>query len=90
MLDNAIRYSSEGASVNIELTARALVVSNTGVNVENAVLKNLGQRFFRPAGQKETGSGLGLSIVEKIASLHGCRSEYRCENGVFTVEIRRN
>lgn len=90
LLDNAIRYSSEGASVNIELTARALVVSNTGVNVENTVLKNLGQRFFRPAGQKETGSGLGLSIVEKIASLHGCRSEYRCENGVFTVEIRRN
>lgn len=90
LLDNAIRYSSEGASVNIVLNKQALTVSNTGVNVENAVLKNLGQRFFRPAGQKETGSGLGLSIVEKIASLHGCRSEYRCENGVFTVEIRRN
>lgn len=89
LLDNAVRYSPEGASVNIELTSRALVVSNTGVNIENAVLENLGQRFFRPAGQKETGSGLGLSIVEKIASLHGCRPEYRCENGVFTVTIRK-
>lgn len=89
LLDNAIRYSPEGASINIELTARALVVSNTGVNVENAVLENLGQRFFRPAGQKETGSGLGLSIVEKIASLHGCRSEYNCCNGVFTVTISK-
>lgn len=89
LLDNAIRYSPEGASINVGLTAQKLIVSNAGVNVENAVIENLGQRFFRPAGQKETGSGLGLSIVEKIASLHGCRPEYRCENGVFTVTIRK-
>lgn len=89
LLDNAIRYSPEGASINVELTAQKLIVSNTGVKVENAVIENLGQRFFRPAGQKETGSGLGLSIVEKIASLHGCRSEYNCCNGVFTVTISK-
>lgn len=89
LLDNAIRYSPEGASINVELTAQKLIVSNTGVKVENAVIENLGQRFFRPAGQKETGSGLGLSIVEKIAFLHGCRSEYNCCNGVFTVTISK-
>lgn len=89
LLDNAIRYSPEGASINVELTTQKLIVSNTGVKVENAVIEKLGQRFFRPAGQKETGSGLGLSIVEKIASLHGCRSEYNCCNGVFTVTIRK-
>lgn len=90
LLDNAVRYSPNGAAVDIRLTAEALSVSNSGVNLAPAMVARLGERFFRPAGQKETGSGLGLSIVEKIASLHGCHSQYRCENGVFAVEIRRN
>ena len=30
----------------------------------------LGQRFYRPAGQNEKGSGLGLSIAYRIAELH--------------------
>lgn len=89
LLDNAVRYSPNGASVDIRMTAEALSVSNNGVKLAPSVVCSLGQRFFRPAGQKETGSGLGLSIVEKIALLHGCHSQYRCENGVFTVEICR-
>lgn len=88
LLDNAVRYSPEGASVSIVLTRRSLKVANDGVKLDAAAVRRLGERFFRPAGQKETGSGLGLSIVEKIASLHGCRPEYQCENGVFTVEVR--
>ena len=34
-------------------------------------LARLSERFFRPAGQAEIGSGLGLSIVRRIAELHG-------------------
>ncbi len=90
LLDNAVRYSPNGASVAISLTTEALSVSNDGISLAPAMVARLGERFFRPAGQKETGSGLGLSIVEKIASLHGCHSQYRCENGVFTAEIRQN
>ena len=29
------------------------------------------ERFFRPPGQSQTGSGLGLSIADTIARLHG-------------------
>ncbi|WP_436310903.1 ATP-binding protein [Variovorax sp. LjRoot130] len=31
----------------------------------------LGERFYRPAGQQEGGSGLGVSIARRIAELHG-------------------
>ena len=41
-------------------------------------LAKLGQRFYRPAGQNEKGSGLGLSIVARIAELHHYR--FRLEN----------
>jgi two-component system sensor histidine kinase QseC len=30
-----------------------------------------GDRFFRPAGQAAPGSGLGVSIVRRVAELHG-------------------
>ena len=33
-------------------------------------IPNVGERFFRPPGQEETGSGLGLSIVKRIAEIH--------------------
>ena len=34
-------------------------------------LNRLRERFYRPAGQDSIGSGLGLSIAESIAKLHG-------------------
>ena len=52
--------------------------ANNGGGVEPDDLKKLGQRFYRPAGQNEKGSGLGLSIVMRIAELHGLK--VRLEN----------
>ena len=36
-------------------------------------LPRIRERFYRPPGQSQQGSGLGLSIVERIADLHGLR-----------------
>ncbi len=70
LLDNAIRYTPQGGKVFVTLSHDKLQVENTAPHLENSVLAQLGQRFFRPAGQKEQGSGLGLAIVRHIASLH--------------------
>ena len=42
------------------------------------------ERFYRPAGQTQQGSGLGLSIVERTARLHGLKLhlENRPEGGL--------
>ena len=89
LLDNAIRYSGEGADINLEITEKALTCRNNKVRVAKEHLARLGERFFRPAGQKAQGSGLGLSIVEKIAALHGCKVSYMANDDVFGVTISK-
>ena len=42
-----------------------------GPGVDEASRARLSERFFRVLGQGQPGSGLGLSIVRRIAELHG-------------------
>ena len=53
------------------LTQNSLTVQNDCDCLPDEYVSRLGERFFRPPGQKKTGSGLGISIVRRIAALHG-------------------
>ena len=57
------------------LMKNSIVVEDNGGGVTEEDLAKLGQRFYRPAGQNEKGSGLGLSIVRRIAELHHYKVE---------------
>ncbi|MEI7466385.1 MAG: ATP-binding protein, partial [Burkholderiales bacterium] len=48
-----------------------LQVDNDGEPLPAAQIARMGERFYRPEGQQESGSGLGVSIVRRIAALHG-------------------
>jgi len=78
LLDNAIKYCSQGTQVRVILQPRKILIEDNGGGVDPEELAKLGQRFYRPAGQNEKGSGLGLSIVARIAELHHYR--FRLEN----------
>ncbi|HCR2139710.1 quorum sensing histidine kinase QseC [Enterobacter kobei] len=71
LLDNATRYSPRGSVVDVTLDARRFTVRDNGPGISPDALAHLGERFYRPPGQDATGSGLGLSIVKRIAALHG-------------------
>ena len=70
VIENAIEYCPEGTTVRIRLEQHAITIADNGGGVNEEDLAKLGQRFYRPAGQNEKGSGLGLSIVHRIAELH--------------------
>lgn len=77
LLDNAARYAPSGSTVTLQFDAERLTVENAGPALSDAELARLGERFHRPDGQVESGSGLGVSIARRIAELHGLVLRYR-------------
>lgn len=71
LLDNALRYGSQGSVVHLAFEREGLRVENQGPALPAEQLLRMGERFYRPSGQAEGGSGLGVSIVRRIAELHG-------------------
>ncbi|MBK6862406.1 MAG: sensor histidine kinase N-terminal domain-containing protein [Ideonella sp.] len=91
LLDNAVRYAPEGSSVRMRFGADRLAIENDGDALPPDVLAQLGQRFRRVDGQAESGSGLGVSIVQRIAALHALNLRYRARadgQGVVAELVR--
>jgi two-component system sensor histidine kinase MprB len=72
LLDNAAKYSPDGAAVEVTLRGGALTVRDHGPGVPADELPHIFDRFFRATNAREqTGSGLGLAIVKQVAERHG-------------------
>jgi two-component system, OmpR family, sensor histidine kinase SenX3 len=78
LLDNAVKYSDEGAPVELGAwrdSDRAVIeVRDHGIGVPTKDLERIFERFYRvdKARSRATGgTGLGLSIVRHVAQVHG-------------------
>lgn len=78
LVDNAIRYSPPAATVqlSIDVAQQQIRISNAGEPMNAEILARLGERFYRALGTKSQGSGLGISICQKIIALHGGRLSF--------------
>ena len=74
LVDNAIRYTSEG-SIRVsayKAGANAIFeVEDTGPGIAKEERERVFDRFYRAADATEEGTGLGLAIVRRIAERHG-------------------
>jgi two-component system, OmpR family, sensor histidine kinase CpxA len=97
---NAIRYTQEGSSVDVELTSEEkagaadaiLRISDSGPGVPPEALAKLFEPFYRldDARERQTGGvGLGLAITERAVRFHGgkVRASNRSAGGLL-IEIR--
>ena len=74
LVDNALRHSG-GTQIEVSIMQHedhaVLTVSDNGRGIAADERGQVQQRFFRSASAGSSGSGLGLSIVSRIAELHG-------------------
>ncbi|MDS0791324.1 ATP-binding protein [Burkholderia pseudomultivorans] len=75
LLDNAIKYGRRGGRVEIgahdDGATQRIVVRDDGPGVAADEHERIGDRFYRGSGTQAPGSGLGLSIVKRIAQYFG-------------------
>ena len=76
LIENAIAHTGDGAAISISLQrvgqCAELNVADDGPGVPQAERQNIFKRFYRLENSRSSpGNGLGLSLVEAIAALHG-------------------
>ncbi|MEI7859510.1 MAG: HAMP domain-containing sensor histidine kinase [Acidimicrobiales bacterium] len=68
LLDNALKYSPDGAVVEVSCVEGVLVVRDHGPGVADSDIERIFDRFYRaPEARSRPGSGLGLAIVAQVA-----------------------
>lgn len=99
LLSNAVKYNRQGGRVDVRLAAEAglvkIAVSDTGIGMTKEDAARLFQDFVRIKNEQTReilGSGLGLSIVKKLAQTYGGDATVVSEPGqgsTFTVTLKQ-
>ena len=97
LLDNAIKFSPEGGTVQVSSTELAdhwqLVISDEGPGIPKDARERIFERFYRIGNElrRETqGTGIGLSIVKHVIEAHGGAIQVtnsRPGGTIFTLKI---
>jgi two-component system phosphate regulon sensor histidine kinase PhoR len=100
LLDNAVKYAGEGASVTLSAEASegsvVIAVKDTGPGIPEAHLGRIFERFYRvDAGRSRDlgGTGLGLAIVKHLLESMGGRIDVTSHPGKgteFRVILQRS
>ena len=94
LISNAIKFTPEQGQVSVCVQQQGqdwtIAVNDTGVGIPKDELPKIFDRFYRVhrPGKQIQGTGLGLTIVKKIVTMHGGRIEVKSEidqGTTFTV-----
>lgn len=71
LFDNAIKFSPESSSIHAILSGAKLKLCDSGPGIDESEHDKVFHRFYRADASRSTaGSGLGLSLVKAVASIH--------------------
>ena len=99
LLTNAVKYNRDGGRVDIEVRTEddhvVIKVTDTGIGLSREEAAKLFHDFVRIKNEQTrniAGSGLGLSLVKKLAVMYGGDAAVASQPGVgstFTVSLQR-
>jgi two-component system sensor histidine kinase VicK len=91
IISNAVKYSNEGATININLYEESsfvvAMIEDTGMGIPKEDLTRIFDRFYRVDKARSRamgGTGLGLAIAKEIMDYHGGHIKVTSEVGVGT------
>ncbi len=94
LISNAYRYGRENGHIRVKLVcgdAAVLTVSDDGIGISPQNRERIFERFYQAdTSRSNEGTGLGLSMAQEIASMHGGSISVDSIEGVgsvFTVKI---
>ncbi len=90
LLDNAVKWSPDGGSVEVRVADAAVSIRDHGPGIAEEDLPKVFDRFYRAADARGLpGSGLGLAIVRQVAESHGGTvSAARADGGGTIVTLQ--
>lgn len=76
LLDNAIKFTPDGGKISITAYGNkeeiSVTVEDNGIGMSEETMSHVFEQFYRGDTEKRyEGSGLGLSLVQRIVGLHG-------------------
>src|SRR6202041_2049770 len=83
LIDNALKYAPVNGAIDVTVLKRAdgraeISVSDNGPGISDAEKSKVVERFYRGDASRGTpGVGLGLSLVQAVAKLHGSSLELK-------------
>lgn len=80
LIHNAVKASKPGGKIRIEAGDDRIAITDEGCGIPDRDLSHVTEAFYmadKSRSRNEGGSGLGLALCEKIASLHGVRIEIK-------------
>jgi two-component system sensor histidine kinase QseC len=92
LIDNAVRHAPAGSTVDVAVrrdrAGAEVTVADRGPGVPPDERARLGERFHQVPDSPVPGSGLGLSIVRRIAELHGATLTFDAGAGGTGLVVR--
>src|SRR6266516_2019637 len=84
LVDNALRFTPDGGTIQISITVKAahseVTVSDNGCGIAPEHLPRVFDRFYRADSSRSSeGAGLGLALVKSIVDLHGGSAKIESE-----------
>lgn len=96
LIRNAVYYSNEEGSVDIELTESKIEVKDNGIGISKKDQEFIFDRFYRGENASKMftdSSGLGLYIIKHLTKTIGAKIEFESEEGKgskFTLTLPVN